>query len=197
MIARFNDMTLGEDGYRTCIEERYKIRNPFAKFKIIDDLVCFEINEIKDLYFCPIPLTNLSNMENLLEKFIDEFRNKYGIDVVYVDNVDIDLYVKDDLCFYSNGGVTCIFNKNNIIEIHVSRENLITTADPSSYAQDMMTTADYIKRFIEYEDGDYYFYELQEDFAHNIQNGIKDYSKKILIEKRYSQSTKSSRKIEN
>lgn len=192
-VREFNDMLLGDDGLYINDKSRNKYAEnsiEYNKHVVIDGVLykCnkVEVNNMIDMRDSCVRLSGLNNSEELLEKIRLSIQERFGVEVIYVDYLEKYVYNRSGYLYYSNGGVCCIFDKNDLVTICLSRDNMLNNVFPYCYSNECRFAVDYIKKFCEYKDGEYYEYYLDEPYTTETRAKFNDVKKERLVERRPS-----------
>lgn len=199
-VREYNDMIIDDEGLYLNDRKRNKYAEQFIynnKYKIIDgDLYAkVEINDIIDLDGKFVRLCELNNKEEMLEKIRLKIQERFGVDVIYVDHLDKYVYEKSGYLYYSNGGVCCIFEKNDLITVYLAKDNMLNNVFPYNYSNECRYAIYYIKQFCGHKNNEYYEFYLDEPYTTETRDNFDNIRKERLVELKPSLSTKSARKI--
>lgn len=192
-VREFNDMLLGDNGLY--INDKSRNKNAensieYNKHVVIDGVLykCnrVEVNDMIDMRNSCVRLSGLNNSEELLEKIRSSIQERFNVEVIYVDYLEKYVYNKSEYLYYSNGGVCCIFDKNDLVTICLSRDNMLNNVFPYHYSNECKYAVDYIKKFCGYKDGEYYEYYLDEPYTTDTRANFDNIKKERLVERRPS-----------
>lgn len=117
-----------------------------------------KVDNIENLYARSQPLRLLNNNNELLEKFRLQFSSFTQSDVLFVNDLEVETYVRGKLFYFSNGGIACTFHEDKLILIHLSRNKFLNSSDPYDHSQYLRYTIFYLRDHFEFKDNEYRLY---------------------------------------
>lgn len=150
-----------------------------------------KVDNIETLYARAHPLRLLNNHNELLEKFRLQFSSFTEANVLFVDDLEVEKYVRGNLFYFSNGGIACTFHEDKLILVRLSRNKFLNSGDPYDHSQYLRFTIFYLRDHFEFKDNEYHLYVPDPDCFSYRREEIMKNRKELELEIKPSMFTKS------
>lgn len=153
-----------------------------------------KVDNIETLYARAHPLRLLNNHNELLEKFRSQFSSFTEANVLFIDDLEVETYVRGNLFYFSNGAIACTFHEDKLILIRVSRNKFMNSGDPYDHYYYLRSTIFYLRENLEFKDNEYRLYVPDPNYMTYHREEYLKHRKELELEIKPSLFTKSAMK---